>query len=130
MLPAPAPVVVVHADYGGPINAFADRVSTYLKRRVTVRIEGECASACTMLAILPPSRLCVGPDAVLEFHQAYLQNRFDPLDTSIRTEPGTQVLMRHYPARLRAWIASKGGLTADLILLRGAELLQLFRACP
>lgn len=129
MLPAPAPVVTIVADYGGQLADYDARVSAYLGRRVRVRIEGQCVSACTLLAALPPGRVCVGPEALLAFHQAYHPNRFDPLDTSIRAEDGTALMMRHYPGGLRRWIAAKGGLTKDLILLTGAELRHLFRPC-
>lgn len=100
MLPPPAPVVVVHADYGGEIDVYAKRVMTYKGRRIRVRLDGECDSACTMVAVLD-DRLCVSPTSVMGFHQAYLPNPFDPLDTSMRAEDGTARLMRMYPRRLR-----------------------------
>ena len=129
MLPAPAPVVIIHDDYGGWVAQFAARVADYRRHRVKVRIMGECASACTMVLGLDPSRVCAGPDAQLEFHQAYLPNRFDPLDTSIRVEETTQLLFQTYPLGVRAWISQHGGLTADLITLKGAELARLIPAC-
>lgn len=130
MLPPPAPVVVVVADYGGAVPDYSARVSAYLKRRVSVRIEGECRSACTMVTAVPADRICVGPAASFTFHQAFHPNRFDPLDTTIRAEQGTATLMRFYPKRVRDWIASKGGLSATLITLSGTELAHLFRVCP
>lgn len=128
MLPPPAHVVVVKYDAGGVPLQFAARVEEYLKRRVTVRITGYCASACTMVTAVD-DRLCVSPDAIMAFHQAFHPNPFDPLDTSIRADDGTALLMKHYPQRLRDWIASKGGLTKDIIVLRGAALLGLFQRC-
>lgn len=130
MLPPPAHHVVIRADYGGQVSSYSARVSAYLKRKVTVRIEGECASACTMVTALPADRICVGPQAKLELHQSYLPNRFDPLDTTIRSDDGTATLMRHYPPKLRDWIAAKGGLTSELITLQGDELAQVMRICP
>ena len=131
MLPAPAPVVVVHEDLGGSVDAYASRVLTYKGRKVHVRIEGDCASACTMLAGLPPDRVCVGPKATFGFHQAYWSSSDRPsmFDVLNRSEAGTAELMRHYPRRLRDWIAGQGGLTETLIVLRGQALLQLFRPC-
>ena len=38
-------------------------------------------------------------------------------------------MLRHYPAKVRDWIASKGGLTDDLIVLSGAALRSIFRPC-
>lgn len=129
MLPAPAHHVVIRVDYGGEVATYSARVSAYLKRKVTVRIEGECASACTMVTALRADRICVGRDAKLELHQAYLFNPFDPLDTTMRNEAGTAELMRHYPRRLRNWIAGKGGLTSELIILKGDELARVMPAC-
>jgi hypothetical protein len=129
MLPAPAAVVVVRDDYGGSLREFAERVLDYQRHHVVVRVMGECASSCTLVTALRDDRFCVGPEASLEFHQAYLPNRFDPLDTSIRSEDGVRVMMRFYPPKLRAWIARQGGLTKDLIVLKGAELRRLFRLC-
>lgn len=129
MLPAPAPVVVVQEEPGGAVAAFDARIRAYRAQGVTVRIEGYCNSACTMLASLPADRICVGPDASLGFHRAFYATSSDLTDMSVPSPRGTAVLMRHYPARLRAWIASKGGLTKNLIVLRGAELLSLFREC-
>lgn len=130
MLPAPAHHVVIAADYGGEVTSYSARVSAYLKRKVTVRIEGECASACTMVTALPAARICVAPGAKIELHQSYLPNRFNPLDTTIRSESGTAELMKHYPPKLREWIAARGGLTSELMTLEGAELAQVMRICP
>ena len=130
MLPAPAHHVTIVRDYGGEIDTYSARVSAYLKRRVSVRITGECVSACTMVAALPADRICVGPKAEVSFHQAYLPNRFDPLDTTIRSDIGTEILLKHYPPALRAWLDEHGGLGPDLITLKGDELAAVFRICP
>ena len=86
MLPPPAAVVTIDADYGGIVADFARRIADYRRHHVRVRIMGECASACTLVTSLRPDRVCIGPQAVLEFHQAFLPNRFDPTDTSQRVE--------------------------------------------
>ncbi len=129
MLPPPAPVVVVRADYGGDVGTFSARISQYLKRKVTVRVEGDCASACTMLAALPPSRLCVAATATFGFHQAYHPHPDLPFDASDRSEEGTAELERHYPPALRSWLDRNGGLTKDLIFLQGDDLRSVFRIC-
>ncbi len=130
MLPAPAHHVVIRADYGGHLVPFAARVSQYLRRKVHVRIAGDCMSACTMLAALPASRLCVAPTARFGFHQAFTPRQDDPYDASDRSDAGTAELERHYPNVLRAWIDQHGGLTEDLIVLEGADLARVFRICP
>ena len=131
MLPPPAHHVVIDVDYGGRIaEDYAPREGQYLRRRVSVRVERECASACTLVTAVPTARLCFAPGAKLEFHQAYNPNRFDPLDTSYRNEVGTGILMRAYPPALRAWIAGQGGLGPDLMTLQGDALAAIFRICP
>ncbi len=127
MLPATAAVVVVADDDGGMVRDFAARVADYRRHRIVVRVMGSCASACTMVAAV--DRLCVGPNARMQFHQAFLVDPLDPNSTSIRAEDGTQLLMRHYPPKLKAWIADHGGLTKDLITLAGPALRGIFRSC-
>ena len=129
MLPPPAPVVVVRADYGGNVATFSARISAYLKRNVTVRIKGDCMSSCTMLAALPPERLCVEASARFGFHQAFYYSGHGRTDPSLRAEDATAELMRHYPAPLQDWIDAKGGLTKDLVFLQGDEMRSIFRPC-
>ena len=128
MLPAPAPVVTVVADYGGQIPDYSSRVSAYLKRRVRVRIEGDCISACTLVTALPRKRVCVGPTATFQFHRAYFPDAMDP-NGKVDAPQGTAFLLAHYPQRVRAWIHGKGGLTNELIVLSGADLRGMFPAC-
>lgn len=132
MLPAPAPIVVVEQDLGGPIYDYRARVSEYRGRKVSVRIEGDCASACTLLTALPASRVCVGPEARLAFHQAYDPadpNDPQPSDVENRDDGATALLLRAYPKRLRAWIVTRGGLTSHLLVLQGDVLRSMFRIC-
>lgn len=128
MLPPPAPVVVIHEDLGGSVDAFAHRVARYDRRVVRVEVRGECASACTMVLALS-DRVCVGPNASFGFHQAYTPLPADRYATWNRSEAGTAVLMAHYPPAVVTWISAHGGLTGDLIWLRGAELEAIVPAC-
>lgn len=131
-LPPPAHIVTIAGNLGGSIDQFGRRVQVYIDGGTKVRVMGECASACTMVTALPPDRICVGPDASLEFHQAYTladPSRIAPNDIENRSEAGVAFLMAFYPQKVRDWIASKGGLTAELIVLKGAELRTMFRAC-
>ena len=128
MLPPPAPVVTVAQDLGGQIKDYSARVSAYLKRRVRVRVTSDCVSACTLVLALPPARLCVTPTATFQFHRAYFPDPFDP-NGKIAAPEGTAFLLAHYPARVRAWIDGKGGLTDDLMVLGGADLAALVPVC-
>lgn len=128
MLPAAAPVVVIHDNPGGEVDAFSKRIARYGRVAVRVEVRGECASACTMVLALR-DRVCVGPNASFGFHQAYIPTRRDPYATWNRSESGTAELMRHYPEPVVSWISRNGGLTGDLIWLRGEELRSVVPAC-
>ncbi len=127
MLPPPAPVVVIHDDGGGIVDAFA-RASRATTARRRVEVRGECASACTMVLALS-DRICVGPHASFGFHQAYIPLPRQKYATWNRSEVGTAVLMAHYPPAVVTWIERRGGLTGDLIWLKGAELEAIVPAC-
>ena len=131
MLPPPAAIVTVLADPGGFVARFGQRVEQYLKRGTRVRIMGPCYSACTLVTRLG-DRVCVGPGAAFGFHQAFLaRDPRHPTDADVfnRDEGTTRAVWTWYPGPVRAWIDARGGLTADIIVLRGAELRTMFPAC-
>ena len=128
MLPQPAAVVVIRDDPGGRVDAFSRRVARYDRVVVRVEVRGECASSCTMVLALA-DRVCVGPHARFGFHQAYTPLPRQPYATWNRSAVGTATLMAHYPPAVVSWIEARGGLTGDLIWLRGAELRSMLPAC-
>lgn len=128
MLPPVAPVVTITEDGGGVVDEFAERVLDYRAARVVVRIEGPCLSSCTLVTALR-DRVCVGPDAVLGFHQAYIPIEGREFDASNRSDEGVHLMMRFYPPRVRDWLKRHGGLTARMIFLHGRPLRRLFHAC-
>lgn len=129
VLPPPAPVVIVRDDDGGQILAFLERLAEYRRKGVHVRIEGACESACTVLTALPSERLCVGPNAVLGFHESYVRQSGIFFDSKVRSDEATAYLMKIYPKRLRDWIRHHGGLKDHLLLLSGTPLTSMFRRC-
>jgi hypothetical protein len=129
VLPPPAPVVIIQDDDGGQLLAFLDRLAEYRRKGVHVRIEGVCTSACTVVTALPPDQVCVGPDAVLGFHQSFVEKDDAPNDTSARSDQATDYLMKLYPKRLRDWVVRQGGLSERFLVLSGAELERMFRRC-
>ena len=93
-----------------------------------VIIDGPCFSACTLvLDIVPRSRICVTPRAVLGFHAARLIDLRSGEEYS--AAEATRVVAEAYPAAIRAWIRRHGGLTARPIFLHGRELAALYPAC-
>jgi hypothetical protein len=64
---------------------------------------------------------------VLGFHAA---SYFDDVSRSlVPTKEGSRVVMRLYPAAIKAWIGRHGGLTPTLMMLRGRELTAFYPSC-
>jgi len=110
--PYPAPVVVVK-DVGGLVTDYQARTEEYRSSGREVRLH-ECRSACTLALSLP--NVCVYPDSILKFHQAYNEN------TKIRDYGVSAELFNSYPPAVRARL---GTLTREYRILRGSELIQL-----
>jgi hypothetical protein len=92
-----------------------------------VVIDGPCFSACTLaLAVIPRSRICVTPNAVLGFHAAWTT---DTYGHTVASPAGTRLVMESYPAQIKSWIARQGGLNGNTIHLRGRELAAIYRRC-
>src|ERR1700730_9917052 len=69
---------------------------------VDVKIFGPCQSACTvLLGTIPPSKICIAPNASFGFHLA-------------KPPSATATLWSAYQADLRAWIDGHGGLKVGL----------------
>ncbi len=80
-----------------------------------------------LTGIIPRNRICVTQRAVLGFHAA---SYYDDVSRSlVPTRRGSRLVMRLYPPDIRAWINRHGGLTPQLITLRGRELSALYRTC-
>jgi hypothetical protein len=117
------------------INDPGGEVSSYLRAFYEVRasgerivIDGPCLSACTLLTgIVPRDHVCVTRRAVLGFHAASYYN--DVSRSLVPTRAGTRLVMRLYPPGVRAWINRHGGLTPDLIMMRGPDLAALYPSC-
>src|SRR3954454_11521035 len=101
-------------DHGGFVEDYKTRYTKIRDSGERVIIDGACNSACTLvLGIVPLSRICVTPKASLGFHQAYYDKRWTA-GQRVTSVAGTDELMSYYPATVKDWIASKGGLTADM----------------
>lgn len=112
--PPPMPAaVVVHKDVGGYVNDYEAQTAIYRATGREVRLH-ECRSACTLALSLP--NVCVYPDSILKFHQAY-----DPHNRQTN-EAVSQQLFNSYPGAVRARL---GGLTRAYRVLRGSELIAL-----
>ena len=91
-------------------------------------IDGPCLSACTLLTgIVPRDHVCVTNRAVLGFHAASYYN--DVSRSLMPTRAGTRLVMRLYPPEIRAWINRHGGLTPQLMTMRGRDLAAFYPPC-
>jgi hypothetical protein len=120
--------VRVTNDPGGEISAYVRKFQAMRVSGERLIIDGPCLSACTLFtAFLPRDQVCVTPRAILGFHAA---SYFDDARQSlVPTRAGTRLVMRLYPPRIRSWIVRHGGLTPQLIGMRGRELTSLYNLC-
>src|SRR5579863_3540640 len=115
-------------DPGGEVSSYVQKFQQIRASGERIVIDGPCLSACTLLTgIVPRDHVCVTQRAVLGFHAASYYD--DASRELVPTREGSALVMRLYPAQIRAWIGHHGGLTPKLIQLRGHELTALYRPC-
>ena len=120
-------VVRIADDRGGRIGTYVDKYQGLRTSGETVIIDGLCASACTIvLGAVPHDRICVTSHANLGFHAAW---DFGSNGRAITNTEATQMLYSMYPAVVKRWIASRGGLTPKMIFLRGKALQAMYKPC-
>lgn len=110
-----AETIVVRDDAGGDLGLYEVRLGVYRSLGINVRIDGTCASACTILTQLPADQVCATGRAMLLFHRIRHQGG-GAQDTARLARENTR-LVESYPAAIRAWIESHGGLTDSLIAM-------------
>ena len=114
-------------DRGGMIGSYVDKYEGLRSSGQVVMIDGLCASACTIvLGAIPHDRICVTSKAALGFHAAFdlgIRGR------EITNRDATKALYLMYPSQVKRWISRRGGLTSRMIVLRGSELMRLYRPC-
>ena len=119
--------VLINGDNGGKMEDYTARFRQVRDSGESVIIDGTCMSACTMvLGLVPHDRICATPNAVLGFHAAW---EFNKSGDRIASPSGTRVLMKIYPASVRAWITRHGGLSPNMMLLRGRDLAGIIKSC-
>jgi hypothetical protein len=120
-------LVRITNDRGGQIGRYVDRYEKLRASGQAIVINGLCASACTIvLGTVPYDKICVTPNAELGFHAAW---DFGKRGRVIPNPEATKELFSMYPSQVRRWIASRGGLSARTIFLRGRQLAAMYRAC-
>ena len=105
-------------DSGGKVGDYLDIVDKADRNNEEIRIEGGCASACTMK--LGAKKVCIYPDATLYFHQAS-----DP-NTGAHSDLGTLILYSEYPPNVKKWVDKHHALdTISLTPMSGKEAISL-----
>lgn len=121
-----AAAVVIVSDRGGNVGGYAAYYADLARRGQKIEINGECSSSCTLA--LYYDNVCVGPRAVLGFHSAYTYT-FLWFGWKHHNQPATDLMWAHYPRPVQQWITAHGGLTPNMIYLRGNDLRKLVRTC-
>jgi hypothetical protein len=125
-LPARAEVRIL-ASPGGQVEPFIELFARVRASGEQVVIDGPCLSACTLvLSVVPNDRICVTRRAVLGFHAA---RSVDKRGRFYAEPEASEAVLEAYPAPVRGWIVSHGGLTSRLLLLRGRELAAIYPRC-
>src|ERR1700738_2029 len=124
--PARAEVRIL-ASPGGQVGPFLDLFERVRASGERVVIDGPCLSACTLvLSMIPSDRICVTRRAMLGFHAA---RSIDQRGRLYAEPEASELVLQAYPAGVRGWIRSRGGLTSRLLLLRGRELAAIYPSC-
>jgi hypothetical protein len=124
--PASATIRIA-GDSGGQIGAYIQRHQAMRQSGERIVIDGPCLSACTMvLGAIPRNRICVTSRAILGFHAAY---DLDQSGRQVTSRGGTSLLMNYYPQQVQNWIARRGGLSRQMMFLRGPELSSMYASC-
>ncbi|BCM87886.1 hypothetical protein [Methylobacterium indicum] len=118
------PVCTVRYNGGGVISHFMDQVENMKRDRVTLRIDGPCASACTMAADKARPRVCITKRALLQFHNGYYCPRGD------RFRPAG-----YYSRDILGWVDAHGGFPGadaddeSVLEMNYGQARAFFKAC-
>ena len=114
-------------DRGGQIGSYITKFRGLRSSGQSVIIDGLCASACSIvLGAVPHDKICVTSRAALAFHAAY---DFGINGRTFTNREATMMLYSMYPTRVQRWIAARGGLTPQMIFLRGKQLQAMYQPC-
>ena len=119
--------VLIADDRGGQIGSYITKFQGLRSSGQSVIIDGLCASACTIvLGAVPHDKICVTSRAALGFHAAY---DFGINGRTFTNREATMMLYSMYPMPVQRWIAARGGLTSQMIFLRGEQLQAMYKPC-
>lgn len=108
------PCTIAHSD-GGMDDDFKAALAYIEEHGVRVQIKGVCASNCAWLAAQVPSKVCLGPDAEMYFHQSRMffwgpDRRVYAVKAYSQGDPAAEPKL---PPQVLAWVKSHGGFPWD-----------------
>lgn len=119
--------ILIGSDSGGMIGDYVVRYQRVRQSGERVVIDGTCLSACTIVVgMIPRDRLCATRNAVLGFHSAWVP---DANGRRVTSPVATQTLWGLYPSGVRQWIARRGGLTPNMLMMQGRDLAAIVPPC-
>lgn len=129
-------VCTISFSPGGVIKEYLDQVRTIKRDHVTLRIDGPCISACTMVADKARSNVCITPNATLQFHQGIAEYGDPETHTVVRKERFDP--SEYYSADINGWVAAHGGFPGKdtspeemraLLVMSFDEAKHFFKVC-
>ena len=123
-----AETVTIQHDNGGDLGFYEVRLGVYQALGIKVRIDGVCASACTILTRLPRNQICATDRAELRFHKIR-PVRPDSIPANVLQQENTR-LLDLYPAGIQSWIAVHGGLTDAILAMPAHAVAHNVGRCP
>lgn len=86
-------IAVTREDPGGNVFDYLAKYRNWYHQEATVRVEGECDSACTLvLGMMPLDRICATANAEFGFHAAARDGHY--------AKAMTELMWEMYPARV------------------------------
>jgi hypothetical protein len=101
-------------DAGGFVRSYQDAIKYMGDNHMALRLDGKCASACTLiLSTVANLDICVTPNAIFRFHQAYISTPMGPEYTVEAIVSGEKAwreqMLAVYPKWVGALIDKAGG---------------------
>ena len=109
-------------DPGGQIHTYEMWWKRIAALGVTVRVNGPCVSACTMMLwLVPKTRVCITPRAKFGIHMVSVDD--------VPNRRATRSFVKNYPAWVKAWLKTKPRLTDDLTWLYPKDIGNNLKRC-
>ena len=118
----PAEAQIIRHDMGGVVRDYAIRVHKAIKSGEAIKIDGVCASACT-LYLAKGVNLCITQKATFKFHAPYDSR------TGAKASGTAEFMMYNYPKWVQNYINKKGGLSRNWITIPYSYAKKYMRTC-